>query len=135
MNVKDVMLSLDRFPVIGKTIMLKEALDVMNNLRLGIACIVDNENKLLGILTDGDIRRKLIKVQKPLSAFFVDDALDHAIHSPITSKPDDTLEEAVEIMEAKKIWDLPVVDDQGILIGMLHLHPVVEALLQKRREH
>ncbi len=135
MNVKDVMLPLDRFPVIGKTIMLKEALDVMNNLRLGIACIVDNENKLLGILTDGDIRRKLIKVQKPLSAFFVDDALDHAIHSPITSKPDDTLEEAVEIMEAKKIWDLPVVDDQGILIGMLHLHPVVEALLQKRREH
>jgi len=135
MNVKDVMLPLDRFPVIGKTIMLKEALDVMNNLRLGIACIVDNENKLLGILTDGDIRRKLIKVQKPLSAFFVDDALDHAIHSPITSKPDDTLEEAVEIMEAKKIWDLPVVDDHGILIGMLHLHPVVEALLQKRREN
>lgn len=135
MNVKDVMLPLDRFPVIGKTIMLKEALDLMNNLRLGIACIVDNENKLLGILTDGDIRRKLIKVQKPLSAFFVDDALDHAIHSPITSKPDDTLEEAVEIMEAKKIWDLPVVDDHGILIGMLHLHPVVEALLQKRREH
>jgi arabinose-5-phosphate isomerase len=129
------MLPLDRFPVIGKTIMLKEALDVMNNLRLGIACIVDNENKLLGILTDGDIRRKLTKVQKPLSAFFVDDALDHAIHSPITSKPDDTLEEAVEIMEAKKIWDLPVVDDQGILIGMLHLHPVVEALLQKRREN
>jgi len=135
MNVKDVMLPLDRFPVIGKTIMLKEALDVMNNLRLGIACIVDNENKLLGILTDGDIRRKLIKVQKPLSAFFVDDALDHAIYSPITSKPDDTLEEAVEIMEAKKIWDLPVVDDHGILIGMLHLHPVVEALLQKRREN
>jgi arabinose-5-phosphate isomerase len=135
MNVKDVMLPLDRFPVIGKTIMLKEALDVMNNLRLGIACIVDNENKLLGILTDGDIRRKLTKVQKPLSALFVDDALDHAIHSPITSKPDDTLEEAVEIMEAKKIWDLPVVDDQGILLGMLHLHPVVEALLQKRREH
>jgi arabinose-5-phosphate isomerase len=135
MNVKDVMLPLDRFPVIGKTIMLKEALDVMNNLRLGIACIVDNENKLLGILTDGDIRRKLTKVQKPLSAFFVDDALDHAIHSPITSKPDDTLEEAVEIMEAKKIWDLPVVDDHGILIGMLHLHPVVEALLQKRREN
>ena len=121
--------------MIQKNEIQKEALDVMNNLRLGIACIVDNENKLLGILTDGDIRRKLIKVQKPLSAFFVDDALDHAIHSPITSKPDDTLEEAVEIMEAKKIWDLPVVDDQGILIGMLHLHPVVEALLQKRREH
>lgn len=134
MNVKDVMLPLDRFPVVGKTVMLKEALDVMNALRLGIACIVDNDNKLLGILTDGDIRRKLIQVQKPLSALFVDDALDHAIHSPVTSRPDSTLDEAVEIMEAKKIWDLPVVDGQGILLGMLHLHPVVEALLQERRK-
>ncbi len=133
MNVKDVMLPLDRFPVVGKTVMLKEALDVMNNLRLGIACIVDNDNKLLGILTDGDIRRKLTQVQKPLSALFVDDALDHAIHSPVTSKPDDTLDNAVEIMEAKKIWDLPVVNEQGILLGMLHLHPVVEALLQERK--
>lgn len=133
MNVKDVMLPLDRFPVVGKTVMLKEALDVMNNLRLGIACIVDNDNKLLGILTDGDIRRKLTQVQKPLSALFVDDALDHAIHSPVTSKPDDTLDNAVETMEAKKIWDLPVVNEQGILLGMLHLHPVVEALLQERK--
>jgi CBS domain-containing protein len=133
MNVKDVMLPLDRFPVVGKTVMLKEALDVMNNLRLGIACIVDSDNKLLGILTDGDIRRKLTQVQKPLSALFVDDALDHAIHSPVTSKPDDTLDNAVETMEAQKIWDLPVVNDHGILLGMLHLHPVVETLLQERK--
>jgi CBS domain-containing protein len=130
MNVKDVMLPLNRFPVIGKTIILKEALDEMNNLHLGIACIVDDNHKLLGILTDGDIRRKLIKVQKPLSSFFVDDALIHAIQSPVTSKPDDTLDYAVELMENKKIWDLPVVDNQGILVGMLHLHPVVEALLK-----
>lgn len=130
MIVKDVMLPLNRFPVIGKTIILKEALDEMNNLHLGIACIVDDNNKLLGILTDGDIRRKLIKVQKPLSSFFVDDALIHAIQSPVTSKPDDTLDYAVEVMENKKIWDLPVVDNQGILVGMLHLHPVVEALLK-----
>jgi DeoR family transcriptional regulator, catabolite repression regulator len=133
MNVKDVMLPLDRFPIIGKTVMLKEALDVMNNLRLGIACIVDGNNKLLGILTDGDIRRKLIKVQKPLSALFVDDALDHAIKSPITSKPEDTLDQAIEVMESKKIWDLPVIDNQGTLLGMLHLHPVVEALLKEKK--
>ena len=129
MLVSDVMLSLDRFPVIGKTIIFKEALEEMCRARLGIACIVDNDSKLLGVLTDGDIRRKLLKVQKPFSAFFVDDALEHAIISPITIRPQDTLRKAIVLMEERQIWDLPVIDDDGILIGLLHLHPVVQALL------
>lgn len=127
--VRDVMMSLDRVPVIGEEVILKEALEEMGRFKLGLACIVDAEMKLLGILTDGDIRRMLLKVQKPFSAFFVDDALDHAIHSPITIRPADSLEHAVALMGKKQIWDLPVVDDQGTLIGLLHLHPAVEALL------
>ena len=127
--VTDVMLSLEKFPVIGETVILKEALEEMGRSRLGIACIVGDGNKLLGILTDGDIRRKLLKVQKPFSAFFVDDALDHAIRSPTTIQPNDTLIYAVGLMGKKQIWDLPVVDGQGILVGLLHLHPAVQALL------
>ena len=69
MLVSEVMMPLDRFPVIGETIILKEALEEMGRFQLGIACIVDASKKLLGILTDGDIRRKLLKVQKPFSAF------------------------------------------------------------------
>lgn len=129
MLVRDVMMPLDRIPVIGETVILKEALEEMGRTRLGIACIVDNDNKLLGILTDGDIRRKLLKVQKPFSAFFVDDALDHAIRAPMTTHPSDTLVHAVGLMGQKQIWDLPVVDEQGVLVGLLHLHPAVQALL------
>lgn len=130
MTVQDVMMPLERFPVVNQNIMLKEALDEMNRHRLGIACIVDADNTLKGIITDGDIRRKLLKVQKPLSAFFVDDALDHAIVGPVTALPSDTLQKAVSVMEEKKIWDLPVVNEKGVLVGLLHLHPVVEALLK-----
>lgn len=129
MLVSSVMMSLDRVPVIGETVILKEALEEMGRSHLGIACIVDMDNKLLGILTDGDIRRKLLKVQKPFSAFFVDDALVHAIRSPLTILPGDTLEHAVGLMGKKQVWDLPVVDDSGTLLGLLHLHPAVEALL------
>lgn len=129
MLVSSVMMSLDRVPVIGETVILKEALEEMGRSHLGIACIVDTDNKLLGILTDGDIRRKLLKVQKPFSAFFVDDALVHAIRSPLTILPGDTLEHAVGLMGKKQVWDLPVVDDSGKLLGLLHLHPAVEALL------
>lgn len=130
MLVRDVMLSLDRFPVIGKRTLLKEALDEMNRHRLGIACIVGENNQLLGILTDGDIRRMLLKVQKPFSAFFADDALEHAITSPMKVGPADTLLQAVRLMDDKRVWDLPVVDEYGALAGLLHLHPAVEALLQ-----
>ena len=129
MLVSEVMMPLDRIPVIGETVILKQALEEMGRSRLGIACIVDADKKLLGILTDGDIRRKLLKVQKPFSAFFVDDALDHAIRSPLTTQPNDTLIHAIGLMGQKQIWDLPVVDDQGILLGLLHLHPAVQALL------
>ncbi len=127
--VNEVMMSLGRVPVIRETVILKEALEEMGRTSLGIVCIVNGENKLLGILTDGDIRRKLLKVQKPFSAFFVDDALDHAILAPMIIKPGDTLVHAVDVMKQKQIWDLPVVDDKGLLVGLLHLHPAVQALL------
>jgi arabinose-5-phosphate isomerase len=129
LKVREVMLPMGRFTVIGEGVILKEALENMSLSRLGIACVVDSHSKLMGILTDGDIRRKLLKVQKPFPAFFVDDALDHAILSPITIKPSDTLVKAVALMGEKRIWDLPVVDDQGALVGLLHLHLAVETLL------
>jgi DeoR family transcriptional regulator, catabolite repression regulator len=130
MLVRDVMLPLDRMPVVEEKQILKEALETMGRFRLGIACIVDSEKRLLGILTDGDIRRKLLKVQKPFSAFFVDDALEHAIHSPLTTSTGDALAHAVDVMGEKQVWDLPVVDEGGHLVGLLHLHPAVQALLE-----
>ena len=130
--VSNVMIGLDRVPVIKEFVILKEALEEMGRTRLGIVCIANDENKLLGIMTDGDIRRKLLKVQKPFSAFFVDDALDHAIRSPMVIEPGDTLFDAVDVMEQMQIWDLPVVDDNGLLVGLLHLHPVVQSLLENK---
>ena len=131
MLVSDVMLGLDRLPIIKEKTIFKEALEEMGRRHLGIACVVDEQMKLLGILTDGDVRRMLLRVQKPFSAFFVDDALDHAIRSPLTVAPGVTLAKAVRLMDEKHVWDMPVVDAAGNLIGLLHLHPAVEALLEK----
>ena len=68
-------------------------------------------------------------MQKPFSALFVDDALEHSITSPTTTTPDDTLVHAVSLMEEKQIWDVPVVNNAGKLVGLLHLHPAIQALL------
>ena len=132
--VGDVMLVQVQFPEIKKTTLFKEALEKMGEYSLGIVCIVDNENKLCGIITDGDIRRKLLKVQKPFSAFFVDDASIHSIDKPVCCKANDSLYTAVSIMGEKKVWDLPVIDKDQKLLGLLHLHPAVKALLEKLEE-
>jgi CBS domain-containing protein len=127
--VSQVMISMNRIPLVGKNAIMKEAIEEMGRKRLGIACIVNTDKDLLGILTDGDIRRRLMRVQKPFSAILIDDALDYSIRSPSTIQPDEKLIRAVELMEEKQIWDLPVVSNEGKLVGLLHLHPAVQALL------
>ena len=129
--VRDVMMTPDQFPIIKKTILFKEALEEMGNYGLGTVCIVDNNNKLCGILTDGDIRRKLLKVQKPFSAFFVDDASLHSITERICCKASDLLYNAVTIMGEKNVWDLPVVNKDQKLLGLLQLHPAIKILLER----
>ena len=126
--VSEIMLSLDQFQVVSSEVYLKEALDKMSEYKLGIICILQ-ENKLKGIITDGDIRRKLLNVQKPFSAFFVDDAIKHSINNPMVINEESLLLNALDVMEDNQIWDLPVVNNDGKFEGLLHLHPVVKTLL------
>ena len=101
----------------------------MNYFGHGIVCMINTENKLAGIITDGDIRRRLLASQKPLSALFIEDAIKYSIRSPITISNDMELSDAVNLMESKKVWDLPVVDQTNHLIGLLHLHNAIKKLL------
>lgn len=127
--VREVMLPLDAIPIVSDKTIFKVALEAMGSKHLGLVCIVDSNRKLLGIFTDGDVRRMLLSVQKPFSAFFADDALSHAVLSPLTCNQSDTLVSAVSLMGRKHIWDLPVVSGDGTLLGLLHLHPALECLL------
>ena len=131
MKVKEVMMKMGEFPSIEKETILKEALIEMGKINLGLVCIVDQEKKLLGLMTDGDLRRKLLKYQKPISSFFIDDALNHAKLNPITCNPADDLKKAVKLMGDKQIWDLPVIDNEKRLVGLLHLHPAIKKLIEK----
>lgn len=129
MLVSHVMLPLDKFPVLQPDEIVKVCLDKMSRDRLGIACIVDQSGHLRGIFTDGDLRRKLLNDQKPLASFFVDDVLEHGTHNPFKCMDTDSLADAIELMELHQVWDLPVVDSSSNLVGLLHLHPAVKALL------
>ena len=128
LTVADVMLPLEKTPKTSGRTMLKEALELMDKHRLGIVCISDSDGALQGIITDGDIRRMLSNVQKPLAALMSDDVIVHAIRSPTTVTASTSLQDTIDIMREKQIWDLPVVD-QGKLRGLLHLHQAISRIL------
>ena len=127
--VEDVMMNCDSFPVVNDRELLKETIIEMCNYKLGVACIVNPKNQLKGVFTDGDIRRLILKVQKPIAALFVDDVKDYCTTIFSSIKPDTSLKSAIFLMEELNIWDLPVVDDENNLIGLLHLHPALKKLL------
>jgi arabinose-5-phosphate isomerase len=126
-----VALPLDRFPVVGERTLLKQVLEQMTKQAIGIACVVsETDGSFLGVFTDGDLRRMLLRNQKPLPALLTDDVIQHTRRECTTVRPDDKLAEAIKVMEDKAIWDLPVVA-QGRLIGLLHLHPAIKHVLSR----
>jgi len=130
LTVKDVLLPPERIPVMPPTTFLKQALEEMNKYRLGVVCVTDAEQKLIGIFTDGDVRRLLLKSQKPFAALFVDDIIVHANTSPTSIGDTVALSDAIAVMEEKEIWDLPVVEEKtGKFLGLLHLHPAIKAVM------
>jgi arabinose-5-phosphate isomerase len=128
LTVNDVMIAMTATPQTKSTTMLKEALELMDKHRLGIVCITSADGMLDGIITDGDIRRMLNAVQKPIAALMSDDVINHAIRAPLTVSSATLLTNAIAMMGSKKVWDLPVVEE-GKLLGLLHLHPAIEAIM------
>jgi arabinose-5-phosphate isomerase len=116
------MKKLEQIPVLSETSSLKKALDLMSEKKLGIACFVDNSGVLKGLLTDGDLRRLLLTKQSPLPALLVSDALSFGNSSPITAHEDDEVLQLQAVMNQKQIWDLPIVDSDNKLLGLLHRH-------------
>ena len=127
--VQDVMMNCDSFPIVDERELVRETIIEMCNYGLGVACIVDTNNKLKGVFTDGDIRRLILKVQKPIAALFVDDVKVYCTKIYASITPDTSLKSAILLMEELNIWDLPVVDNENNLKGLLHLHPALKKLL------
>jgi len=133
-KVRDVMLPLGKIPCVSPDDIFKTALERMSAHRLGITSVVDREGVLMGVVTDGDVRRQLLIMQRPLASIFVNSVTEHAISKPTTIDGSANLEQALAIMQGSEIWDLPVVDEAGKLIGMFHLHHAIREILNGGNE-
>jgi len=126
MSIKtlDIMRSLSSIAVLHEKASLKKALDLMNEKHIGTACFINDLGVLVGVLTDGDLRRIILRKQSPLPALLVNNALDFGSLNPIAVQGTVSVETVRELMDSKCIWDIPVVDSKNILIGLVHRHNV-----------
>lgn len=129
-KVKDVMLPISKIPIVEEDAILKDALEKMSFYQLGITCVVSRDDKFVGLITDGDVRRILLAVQKPLSALFMEDVLDHITASPTYVDPELSISKATKLIGEKSVWDLPVVSGDMSLLGLFHLHKALEYYLK-----
>ncbi|HIE58360.1 MAG TPA: CBS domain-containing protein, partial [Hydrogenothermaceae bacterium] len=97
---------------------VKEALEIMANYKISGVPVVDNENKLIGILTNRDLRFLHKKdYAKPVDQFMTKAPL-------ITAKEGITLDKAMEILQKHKVEKLPVIDEKGRLKGLITIKDI-----------
>jgi arabinose-5-phosphate isomerase len=118
LRVSDVMHTGDRIPAVGAAVSLRDALLEMTNKGLGMTAIVDDEQRILGIFTDGDLRRTL-----DAGADIRETRIRDVMHENCKTVPAEMLAaEALHILEENKITGLLVADDGERLVGALNIH-------------
>ena len=122
-HVRDVMRTGDGVPTVSSQTGVTDAILAMSRGGLGLVAVLDDQERTLGIFTDGDLRRAFEKRVDLLSA-----RIDSVMHvRPRTIGPDRLAVEAVEMMERYRINALLVVDTDGRLLGALNMHDLFTA--------
>jgi arabinose-5-phosphate isomerase len=123
LKVRDLMHVGEAVPRVRHQASAREAILVMTTKKLGMTTVVDEAGRLLGVITDGDLRRFLERGADLTTA----KALDLAGKNPKTIGPDELAARAVQVMEEFSITSLVVLDNQQRLVGVIHLHDLLKS--------
>jgi arabinose-5-phosphate isomerase len=128
LKIKEIMITGERIPKVGENSSIKDVIFEITSKRLGTTCVVDEDNVLLGIITDGDLRRLLERTLeiKDLKA------RDIMTRKPKVMRSDYLASFALQQMENYKITSLIIIDEQNHPEGIVHLHDLINLGLQKR---
>jgi arabinose-5-phosphate isomerase len=108
----------DGVPSVPTTARVGETVREMSAKGLGMTCVVDGDGRLAGVVTDGDLRRRLLGSPSPLEGT----AGDIMTRTPATIGRHSLASEALRLMEERKITSLPVVDGDKRLLGVIQIH-------------
>lgn len=122
-KVKDLMISGDKMPIVKSGESFQSAIKIISDYKLGMAMILDTNSQLLGVLTDGDIRRTVIKYSDT-SNLKVEDVMTY---NPKRITEDAYAASALNLMEKYSITALAVVNESNSPIGVIHVHDLLRA--------
>lgn len=122
-KVKDLMHSGDSLPVVSQETPMTKAVMEISSKRLGVTVVADSERRILGVVTDGDLRRGIEKWGKTV---FDMKAGEVMTRNPKTISEDELAAKALSIMEEHSITSLVVPDDEGKAKGIIHLHDILK---------
>lgn len=120
-RVSELMHSGPALPIVGEQTSMREVLVTMTTGRLGTAGVVDHEGRLVGIITDGDLRRALAADEGLLART----AAEVMTRGPRTIEPTALVQTALARLEQHKISALFVIDNDGRPLGLIHLHDLL----------
>lgn len=121
--VRDVMRQGDDLPLVSPDIPLPQALKEMSLKRMGMTAVVNDNNEPVGIFTDGDLRRLIVR-HGDIRHFTMHEVMTS---NPKSIAPDELAVEAASLMEKNKLSHMLVVDKQGTLVGAMHMHDLMVA--------
>ena len=120
----DDLLRKENLPIVSRETILKDAIIKMSEGRLGNVIILDDDKKIIGLLSDGDLRRALMNDNFDVNC----KVEDIATMNPRTINNKNLLaSDALKIIEDYKIQLLIVSDDENRLVGLLHIHDLIQA--------
>jgi len=120
-KVSDIMIAGDLIPLVSEGAPMEEAVKIIDRSKLGAALILSANETLAGIITDGDIRRFIVR-HTTIAGSKVEDVMTI---NPQTTSPDTPAYNALNIMEKYQITVLPVTNYSGKIRGILHLHDIL----------
>lgn len=123
LRVSDIMRKKKLNPIVGPDTLVDKVLLEITSAHAGAATVVNKQNKIIGIFTDGDLRRSLKKEKNIL-----DKKVKFVMsHSPIVVKENELAYQALKTLEEKKIDEVPVVDKKNRPVGMLDIQDLIAA--------
>jgi arabinose-5-phosphate isomerase len=127
MRVGDIMHTGPAVPVVREDMLIKDAIYEISSKKVGVTAVVNDEGRLSGVISDGDLRRWMEKTEKTGENLLAKKAVEIMTRNPKVIKKDALAAEAVSIMETNTITCLVITDKDSKPEGVIHLHDLLKA--------
>jgi arabinose-5-phosphate isomerase len=127
LRVKDIMHTGDAVPAVSEETMIKDAIYEISSKKMGVTSVLNSSGRLVGVISDGDLRRWMEKTEKSGENLLAKKAGDIMTKKPKVIGQDALAAEAVAVMENSSITCLIVTGPEGKPEGVIHLHDLLKA--------